>query len=89
MSPVASHLNMSSPSTAEAFKFPKLKGSNYSMWSDYMQSALQANYLWLHIKGTKSCHAIPTTMEPAAQTLSEYKADKKEHLYWLLCDEAA
>jgi hypothetical protein len=80
---------MSLHSTAEAFKFPKLKGSNYSTWSDHMQSALQAKYSWLLLKGTESCPTEPTTTKPAAQTLSEYKADKKECIDWLLCDEAA
>jgi hypothetical protein len=59
------------------------------MWSDHMQSALQAKYLWLLVKGTESCPTEPTTTKPAAQTLSEYKADKREYLDWLLRDEAA
>jgi hypothetical protein len=77
MSPAASHLNMSSYSTAEAFKFPKLKGSNYSTWSDHMQSALHAKYLWSLIKGTKPCLTEPITMKPAAQTLSRIQSRQK------------
>jgi hypothetical protein len=54
-----------------------------------MQSALQAKYLWLLVKGMESCPTEPTTTKPAAQTLSEYKADKNEYFDWLLRDKAA
>jgi hypothetical protein len=45
MSPASDHLD-------EAFKFAKLKGTNYSTWSEHMQAVLQAKYLWLVVKGT-------------------------------------
>jgi hypothetical protein len=87
--PAAGHPDMSTQSTSDAFRFPKLKGSNYFTWSDYMQAVLQAKYLWLLVKGSELYPTEPPVMQPASQTLSEYKADKKEYLDWLLQDEAA
>jgi hypothetical protein len=76
-------------SSSEAFKFPKLKKNNYSMWAGNMQSALQSKYLWLVVKGTEICPTAPTATISAGQTAVEYKAEKKEYLDWLLRDEAA
>jgi hypothetical protein len=75
-------------STTEAFKFAKLKGANYSTWADHMQSTLQSKYLWLRVKGTEICPPEPLVTRPTAQTISEHKAEKKDHLDWLLRDEA-
>src|ERR1700675_1278411 len=86
MSPGRDYLNMSS---SESFKFPKLKGSNYSTWADHMQAALQAKYLWLLVKGTEPCPAEPPANKPEKQTAAEYKAEKDEHFRWLLRDDAA
>ena len=36
---------------SDAFKFPKLNGSNYSSWSGHMKSALQSKFLWLIVTG--------------------------------------
>jgi hypothetical protein len=84
MSPAHELLDMS---TAEAFKFAKLKGANYSTWANHMQSALQSKYLWLIVKGTEICPPAPPVTRPTAQTISEYKAERKDHLNWLLRDE--
>jgi hypothetical protein len=67
-------------STSEAFKFTKLKGANYSTWADHMQSALQSKYLWLIVKGTETCPPAPPATRPTAQTISEYKAERKDYL---------
>jgi hypothetical protein len=56
MSPAHELLYMS---TAEVFKFAKLKGANYSTWANHMQSALQSKYLWLIVKGTETCPPAP------------------------------
>jgi hypothetical protein len=84
MSPVSDQLEMSS---SEAFKFPKLKENNYSMWVGKMQSALQSKYLWLVVKGIEICPTAPTTTISAGQTAAEYKAEMMEYLNWLLRDE--
>jgi hypothetical protein len=86
MSPVSDQLKMSS---SEAFKFPKLKGNNYSTWASNMQSALQSKYLWLVVKGIEICPIAPTATISAGQPAAEYKAEKREYLDWLLRDEAA
>jgi hypothetical protein len=87
MSPESGPLKMSS--TSEAFVFTKLKGTNYVMWADHMKSALQAKYLWLIVKGTETCPPAPPAKRPTTTTAAEYKAECKEHLDWLLRDEAA
>jgi hypothetical protein len=76
-------------STAEAFKFAKLKGANCSTWADHMQSALQSKYLRLIVKGTEICPPAPPVTRSTAQTISEYKAERKDYLDWLFRDEAA
>jgi hypothetical protein len=76
-------------STSEAFVFTKLKGTNYATWADHMQSTLQAKYLWLIVKGTEMCHPAPPDKRPTTTMAAEYKAECKEHLDWLLRDEAA
>jgi hypothetical protein len=86
MSPASEPFEMS---TTTGVFFAKLKGTNYSTWADHMQAALQAKYLWLIVKGTEACPPTPPDAKPAATTLTEYKAERKEHLDWLLRDEAA
>jgi hypothetical protein len=54
-----------------------------------MQAVLQAKYLWLIVKGTETCPPTPADAKPATTTFTEYKAERKEHLNWLLRDEAA
>jgi hypothetical protein len=54
-----------------------------------MQSALQAKYLWLIVKGTETCPPAPPAKRPMTTTATEYKAECKDHLNWLLRDEAA
>jgi hypothetical protein len=76
-------------SSSEAFKFPKLKGNNYSTWAGNIQSALQFKYLWLVVKGTEICPTAPTATISASQTAAEYKAEKREYLDWLLRDKVA
>jgi hypothetical protein len=87
MSPESEPLKMLS--TSEAFVITKLKGTNYAMWADHMQSALQAKYLWLIVKGTEMCPPAPPATRPTTTMAAEYKAECKEHLDWLLRDEAA
>jgi hypothetical protein len=87
MSPESKPLKMSS--TSEAFVFTKLKGTNYATWADHMKSTLQAKYLWLIVKGTEMCSPAPPAKRPMTTTAAEYKAECKEHLDWLLRDEAA
>jgi hypothetical protein len=62
MSPESEPLKILSMS--EAFVFTKLKGTNYMMWADHMQSALQAKYLWLIVKGTETCPPAPPAKRP-------------------------
>ena len=73
-------------SESNAFKFPKLNGENYSLWDEHMQAALQSRFLWLIVSGMETCPALPTG---AAAATAEGKLEKKEHLNWLLCDQAA
>ena len=54
-----------------------------------MQSALQSKYLWLIVKGTETCPLAPPAARPATMSATEYKAERKENLDWLLRDEAA
>ena len=86
MSPASGPFKISP--TSEAFIFAKLKGTNYSTWADHMQSALQAKYLWLIVKGTETCPPAPPAIKPATTTATEYKTERNEHLDWLLRDEA-
>ena len=88
MSPARELLDMATTSS-EAFKFMKLKGANYSMWADHMQSALQSKYLWLIVTSKEPSPPEPASIKPANLTAAEYKAEKKEYLDWLLRDEAA
>ena len=81
MGPASKLLSFSS---SDAFKFPKLTGSNYVSWSGNMKSALQSKYLWLIVTGDKDCLPEPN----AAATASEKWTTKKEHLEWLLQDQA-
>jgi hypothetical protein len=37
----------------------------------------------------KICPLAPPVTQPTAQTIPEYKAERKDHLNWLLRDEAA
>jgi hypothetical protein len=87
MSPESEPLKMSS--TSEAFIFTKLKGTNYATWADHMKSVLQAKYLWLIVKGIEMCPPAPPAKRPTTTTAADYKAECKEHLDWLLRDEAA
>src|ERR1700675_344785 len=87
MSPASDRLGMSTSS--DAFKFEKLKGSNYSSWSEHMQAALQSKYLWLIVKGTETSPSEPAATRPKEMLVAEYKAEKKEYLEWQLRDEAA
>ena len=89
MSPTSALVEMSSTSQADAFKFAKLKGSNYSTWSEHMQAALQSKYLWLIVNGTETRPTEPPATRPAAMSLTEYRAKKKDYLDWLLRNEAA
>jgi hypothetical protein len=75
MSPESEPLEMSY--TSEAFKFAKLKGSNYSRWSEHMQAALQAKYLWLIVNDTETRPTEPPATRPKDMTLAEYKAEKR------------
>jgi hypothetical protein len=43
----------------------------------------------LIVKGTEICPPAPPVTRPTAQTISEHKAERKDHLDWLLRDEAA
>jgi hypothetical protein len=72
MSPESEPLKMSS--TPEAFVFTKLKGTNYAMWADHMQSALQVKYLWLIVKGIEMCPPAPPAKRPTTTMAAEYKA---------------
>ena len=58
------------------------------MWSEHMQAALQSKYLWLIVNGTETCPAAPPTTRPATTSVMDHKAEKKEHLDWLLQDGA-
>jgi hypothetical protein len=78
MSPESEPLKMLS--TSEAFVFTKLKRTNYVTWADHMQSALQAKYLWLIVKGTEMCPPAPPATRPTTTMAAEYKAKCKEHL---------
>src|SRR5436853_2126137 len=62
----------------DAFKFPKLNGQNYAIWSIHMQSLLQSRFLWLVVKGTEEC----------PPTLSANEAAKRNYLDWVSRDEA-
>ena len=75
-------------SSNEAFKFQKLKGTNYHTWSEHMEAALQSKYLWLVVNGTETCPAAPPATK-GTMSLAEFKAEKKDYLDWLLRDEAA
>ena len=85
MSPVSDLLKMSGSTSSEAFKFPKLNGTNYPSWQGDMKSALQAKYLWMIVTGDEECPPEPDPQLKAA----ELKAAKKERLEWLLRDQAA
>ena len=74
-----------SSSSSDAYKFPKLTGSNYVSWSGNMKSTLQSKYLWLIVTGDEDCPPEPD----ATATASEKRTIKKERLEWLLRDQAA
>ena len=82
MSPASDLLT--SPST-DAFKFPKLNGTNYASWSGHMKSALQSKYLWLIVTGEEDCP--PEAAADAKDT--EKRTARKEKLEWKLRDQAA
>src|SRR5262245_11811175 len=75
---------LTSPSN-DAFKFPKLNGTNYSSWSGYMKSALQSKYLWLIVTGDED--RPPDAAADAKDT--EKRTVRKERLEWKLRDQAA
>ena len=81
MSPGSKSLEMSYTSA-------KLKGTNYFMWAEHMQAALQAKYLWLIVNGTEMCPSAPPATKPPTTTATDYRIERKEHLDWLLRDKA-
>src|SRR5271154_3005083 len=82
MGPASDLLNSSS---SDAFKFPKLNGSNYASWSGHMKSALQSKYLWLIVTGDEDC---PTDAAVNAKDADKHAA-RKDKLEWKLRDQAA
>jgi hypothetical protein len=54
MGPTSRLLKLAS-SLSNTFKFAKLNGENYTLWSEHMQVALQSWYLWLIVTGDKTC----------------------------------
>ncbi|KAG6882366.1 hypothetical protein C0993_010874, partial [Termitomyces sp. T159_Od127] len=44
-----------SDNTSETLQFPKLNGTNFSVWSDNMKAALQAKSLWGVVSGRELC----------------------------------
>jgi len=72
-------------SMSDAFKFPKLNGSNYASWSGHMKSALQSKFLWLVVTGDEDC---PPEADAKA-TDAEKRSAKKDRLEWMLRDQAA
>lgn len=54
-----------------------------------MQAALQSRLLWLLVKGDEPCPSKPSDVKPAPEMITEWKAEKREHLDWLLRDQAA
>jgi len=82
MSPAS---NLLESSSSDAFKFSKLNGMNYAMWSGHMKSALQSKYLWLIVTGDEDCP--PEVGADASET--ERRLGRKERLDWKLRDQAA
>lgn len=80
MSPTSDLLTMSSSSYSDAFKFPKLNGLNYSSWADHIQSALQAQMLWLIVSGIET---VPPKAEESSMSPSEFWLMRKEWLEWM------
>jgi len=86
-------------SSSETLCFPKLNGTNYYVWSDNMKVALQAQLLWLFVKGLeeyppKLSSGSPIDMDNKLfiSILLEYKewtTSKKEYLDWLCSNSVA
>ena len=89
LGPAADFLGANSLSSSDAFKFPKLTGSNFAEWEEPMKAALQARYLWLVVSGDETCPAKPAATLPKETTAAEWKAEKKEYLDWCQRDQAA
>ena len=77
-----------SSGTLEAFKFPKLNGSNYTEWRIYCQSTLQSQHLWLIVTGDKE-QPSKLAATPAAGKEAEHAAAKKDWISWMKDDQAA
>ena len=75
-------------SVRDAFKFPKLNSQNYVVWSVHMQSALQAKYLWLIVKGTEACPPNPRATPPASGDAALFRAARQEYINWVTRDKA-
>lgn len=71
-----------SSGTSEAFKFPKLNGSNYAEWRTYCQSTLQCRRLWLIVTGDEEQPSKPAATVTARQE-AEHAATKKEWITWM------
>ena len=54
-----------------------------------MQAVLQAKQLWLVVMGNKSSSVKPAETKPDSMSAADYKTEWKEHLKWLLRDQAA
>ncbi|THH27735.1 hypothetical protein EUX98_g6449 [Antrodiella citrinella] len=81
-------------SSNDAFKFPKLNGTNYAEWKTQMKAALQAKYIWLLVEGIDAAPSDPgvrpTVTDPKdVVTLATWKVDHKEYMEWIKNDQAA
>jgi hypothetical protein len=87
MSPGSDLLDMSSTASySEAFKFPKLGGSNYPTWSVHMQSALRSRMLWLVVNGTDT---KPPKPEEENMNASDCETARRGWMQRMQKDEAA
>ncbi|KAG6882828.1 hypothetical protein C0993_008972, partial [Termitomyces sp. T159_Od127] len=59
-----------SDNTSETLQFPKLNGTNFSVWSDNMKAALQAKSLWGVVSGRELCPPKLPTDYPELMTMS-------------------
>ena len=54
-----------------------------------MRAALQSRFLWLLVSDAELCPSKPPDVKLSNIPAAEWKAEKKEYLYWLLRDQAA
>src|ERR1700731_1509855 len=86
MRPTMGSFKMSS--SGDVFKFTRLNGQNYAIWSVHMENTLSSKYLWMVVDGSEPRPESPVTKEGTPFTEAEC-AQLREVQDWIAKDKAA